>query len=208
MILGSIAFESYDHMIHLMDGRERSNAVHANAGHNSQDSYTQSTIPQHFLSGAFSGCIYSVSLLTWDGIGTILGPKMVHPPPSPLVFTVMSNSISHSILYGSYEGIKRTLWERESSSNEKIKAPTTLDVSIFGISGGTAGVLHHICSHAMERWKDGMSISIHKESGQVLLEKIKTLIPTGKSTLFAFVSHAIGFVAFECGKELMTDAMH
>jgi hypothetical protein len=231
MILGSIAFEAYDYGIHYLERvtkiKHLGNTHAVEKSSSSGDSmYTQTTIPQHFLVGAFSGGIYSLSLFSWESIASKM-IKVVHSPlpapppsPSPLFYTLMSNTLSHSILYGSYEGFKRCLYHssqqhhyrypsmRSIHDDNDDDAPMMIpwNVSIFGIAGGTAGVIHHSMSHFMERWREGI-LQMEDSVKMSWMEKVKVYTPTVKSTLFAFLSHAIGFVAFECGKGIMTEVL-
>jgi len=139
-------------------------------------STTTITIPQHFLIGAMSGGIYSLSLSCWENIGLFITSKRILPQPSssspvitaspsPFRYTFMTNTITHSILYGSYEGIKRFLWnntfhhtnhlrsmqQQSYHNDDTVTSETFTTIPIFGIAGGTAGVLHHIVSHLIEQ---------------------------------------------------------
>jgi hypothetical protein len=130
-------------------------------------------------------------------------------PQSPMTFTLASNAFTHALLYGSYEGLKRNMGNQQQRDHRtdlnSSDTPLIHDLSSYAISGGCAGVLHHICSHVMEAWRERIPMTV-KDSRQVLLDDVKNLLPTGKSTIFAFLSHAMGFVAFEFGKEIINNS--
>ena len=137
----------------------------------------------------------------------------------------MHHTIAHAVLFTSYEWTKRTLHSqhRKVDRNETNVEGKNIqnmfwngDVVIIGIAGGIAGKFQHIVSHYTEQifhvgenqtWNnDQKKLTDHKEPHKAFKQTARRRLlvaPTAWSIAISFFPSAVGFIAFEFGKEIV-----
>ena len=154
---------------------------------------------------------------------------------TPHLRSIGQHTLAQATLFGSYESLKRLfLWnmrdddvlEEEKSDNNynentgsnnqrKQQPPLERSRAIFSsipqqrleyftgvaIAGGLAGQCQHVMSHVMEQQQPFAASS--RPTGWWL--PWAALLPTARSTIWAFPPSAIAFLAFEYGKESIAD---
>lgn len=124
--------------------------------------------------------------------------------------SIAHHSLAHSALFGSYQFTKRRLLQysldfedtntdstNATSMSSSFSIKDMAHASIIATAGGIAGQLQHITSHFTEQWL-GLGGSGVKTSFRL------ATLPSLRSTLVAFPPSAIGFLAFEYGKLMVT----
>lgn len=130
----------------------------------------------------------------------------IHPPKSNIFFihNIFHHSLAHGILFFSYETIKRL------SGQEKKVSSSFSDTLSIGFAGGIAGVSQHITSHYTELLtpsKKNQQLSQTKTTTFPTIINIRDFFlrsqtPSIRSTIISFPASAIGFIAYEFGKEV------
>lgn len=154
---------------------------------------------------------------------------------TPHLRSIGQHTLAQATLFGSYESLKRLfLWnmrdddvlEEEKSDNNynentgsnnqrKQQPPLERSRAIFSsipqqrleyftgvaIAGGLAGQCQHVMSHVMEQQQPFAASS--RPTGWWW--PWAALLPTARSTIWAFPPSAIAFLAFEYGKESIAD---
>lgn len=182
------------------------------------DAMDRATLPQHFMAGGLGGASHAILSL---GLEMKLSNKsnnlnaipqqgmsykvtnatvmnrfhLQYPTMTYSLSSLFHHSMAHAVLFGSYQTTKRMLLFNITPPNNK----NNYDIShaaIISIAGGIAGQMQHVTSHLSEQY---LGIS----GPRVTSFRYLTL-PTLRSTLLAFPTSSIGFVAFEYGKLMMT----
>ena len=177
----------FDHIKDTEDDEEIAIAIAASE----PDEYEKAPLPIHFGAGVVAGTLHGLFSSVMDG-----QMSAAVKPYRYLCFNTIHHSIAHSMLFGSYESIKRgCLQQIHSIDNETLHYGNAY-LFAFAISGGLAGQIQHCVSHYMEYWLGltNGSLAIHRSS--LLLSP-----PALRPLLWAFPPSAIGFVAFEYGKK-------
>lgn len=128
--------------------------------------------------------------------------------------SIIHHSLAHSVLFGSYQLTKRLLVSQMHSHNSEDNDNNstlgygnnsdTIRVATIAVAGGIAGQFQHVISHFSEQWVLLNHTSTTTTLSPTSLLRCVTLSswPTWRSTLIAFPPSAIGFLAFEYGKQL------
>mmetsp|Transcript_19720 Transcript_19720/g.29265 ORF Transcript_19720/g.29265 Transcript_19720/m.29265 type:complete len:329 (-) Transcript_19720:126-1112(-) len=195
-ILGMAVFESYGYVVSKtapLPTEQASNVVvrrlvdeeNSEAFLDEPDEYARATLPAHFGAGFLAGSIH--------GIGSTFSERHVNLARFGAINTV-HHSLAHSLLFGSYEAIKRIIISQEHFIDEDTEYYGVGYLSAFGFAGGIAGQVQHVASFYSEQWL-GLSNSTLRLSFR------SAAAPSLWSTLLAFPPSAIGFIAFEYGKK-------
>jgi hypothetical protein len=158
------------------------------------DEYARASLPVHFGAGFLAGSVHGIAASVMEGHATNL-------PRYAMLHTV-HHSLAHSILFGSYEAIKRTILHQVHSIDDSTQYFGGAYLTAFGVAGGMAGQLQHITSHYTEEWL-GLSSS-NSNSSPLTASLRRVPAPALRPVLWAFPPSAIGFIAFEYGKKFMT----
>jgi hypothetical protein len=142
------------------------------------------------------------------------------PPPRYSSSTILHHSLSHSALFGTYQLSKRSLTRLCShfrSGDNGIPRGGRLDdddvlrFATIAVSGGLAGQCQHVVGYISERWlglvaEDARNPPPPSSSMFVSPRRFMTSIswPTWRSTALTFPLSAVGFLAYEYGKLMMT----
>jgi hypothetical protein len=182
-----------------------------------EDAMERATLPQHFLAGGLGGASHAILSLGMEmklvestinaippqqGINLkVTNASMMnrfhlqYPTINYSLSSLSHHSMAHAVLFGSYQTTKRLLLTNITLPNNN----NNYDIShaaIISTAGGIAGQLQHVTSHLSEQY---LGISGPKVSSFRHLTW-----PTLRSTLLAFPTSSIGFVAFEYGKLMMS----
>lgn len=201
--LGSLVFEAYAHVVTLsVSGRDPDEID------NILDDYAKASVPLHFTAGLAAGAIQGVAVSSpafWEAakahrnIGYRASP--IHTPAyAARFFTLnsLNHCLAHSMLFGSYQGTKRIL--ERALLDESTPSFGVGYLFCFTMAGGLAGQIQHLFSHYSEQIF-GLSESELMVAPSLIFRGF--VHPTLRSTLMAFPSSAIGFIAFEYGKEFL-----
>jgi hypothetical protein len=107
---------------------------------------------------------------------------------------IIHHSLAHSLLFGSYESIKRGILQQVHSMDTQYYGGEYL--TTFAIAGGIAGQVQFAISHYTEQYLGLSDFSLRLRPTAVA--------PNLRPFLWAFPPSAIGFVAFEYGKKFVT----
>jgi hypothetical protein len=184
--LGAVLFETYDHII---------------------ESAAPGTVPFHalpFIAGGLAGSAHAgASALVDTGERTALTRAFSLTPPFP-VHRLFHHSITHSVLFGSFESTKRLLLGAVEEKDVEGGSEVVSNVSVthgctVAVAGGIAGCLSHVASHYTEIWEETGSVFFN--NGRALRLPPIQLRAVGA----AFLPSALGFVAFEYAKSAYSD---
>jgi hypothetical protein len=164
--LGMLVFESYGYSIEHLAPLQDKDSQH-------RDEYARASLPAHFASGACAGSLHGIVDAAFERVAL-----------SRLPVNLLHHGIAHSVLFGSYEGVKRLIIN-ESESGEQHHFLLKIVAA-----GGLAGQIQLMTSHVTE----------HVLFNRVSLRNIP--LPTLRPLLWSFPGTAIGFLAFEYGKYL------
>ena len=138
--------------------------------------------------------------------------------------SILHHSIAHSMLFGSYQFTKRSLFHLAFTDSEHTMATKDLEedaatlktnrdiihATTIAAAGGFAGQIQHVTSHFTEQWfglGDVMVDNGHRRSLSWNNALVRRLVmvswPSWRSTMMAFPPSAVGFLAFEYGKLMM-----
>uniref|UniRef100_A0A7S2EED0 Uncharacterized protein n=1 Tax=Ditylum brightwellii TaxID=49249 RepID=A0A7S2EED0_9STRA len=153
------------------------------------DEYARATLPVHFGAGLFAGSIHGLGSTFFEW----------HPSNLPKfgIINTFHHSVAHSLLFGTYEGTKRIIIHQVHSFDDETNYYGAAYLTVFGLAGGIAGQIQYVASHYTEQWL-GLSDSTLR------LSMRSAAAPTLRPVLLAFLSSAIGFLAFEYGKNFTT----
>ena len=119
-------------------------------------------------------------------------------------YHTLHHTIAHSVLFGSYEFLKRSILHELHHGDDfetNGSKPTFLGGSYlagFALAGGFAGQLQHLVSHCTESMTFESGITSTKLAHRLVTPRA----PAVRPLLMAFPPSAIGFIAFEYGKNL------
>jgi hypothetical protein len=177
-----------------------------------KDVFETTPVGVHYVAGAVAGSLQGLVGTAWDSVAlasrrtllSALPANTVTTTTTPLLRSMSQLAAAHSILFGSYESWKRLfLWsmgnfdnhdndDDEQSSSWKKSLPQQRLEYFLGVTGagGLAGQLQHISSHMLEQPTGGAR---------------SWTLPSLRSTLWAFPPSAIAFLAFEYGKDMVSE---
>ncbi|KAL9182421.1 hypothetical protein ACHAXT_013073 [Thalassiosira profunda] len=185
------------------------------------DAMDRATLPQHFFAGAMGGASHAVLSLalevkvnaSGDALSssakgsnyTLTNPlqpqkalQIQVPAMRYSASSILHHSLAHSVLFGSYQGTKRLLLH---ATNDPADGHSDgKHIASIAMAGGLAGQLQHIMSHFTEQML-GLTEETKISPSATLLRRLR---PTWRSTMLAFPASAVGFLAFEYGKVMMT----
>jgi hypothetical protein len=175
----------------------------------SLDEYARASLSVHFGAGLAAGSLHAVAV-------SVLESKTLLAPSRPTIShflhitaaQTLHHGLSHSLLFGSYEGIKRILIHNLYSVDTSTQYYGAGYLASFVMAGGVAGQVQHVASHYGEQYLDirGLehgSTAVAQSSSFPSIFRSMTR-PALRQTLLAFPPAAIGFVAFEYGKKFAT----
>jgi hypothetical protein len=210
------------------------------------DAMDRATLPQHLLAGAAGGAAHAALSLALEvkleaGIsssssssssslssssspsagGTSTSRRLRVPAVRYSASTFLHHSLSHSVLFGSYQLSKRSLarlrshHRRSAGGNGVGGDDDALRFATIAVAGGLAGQCQHVVGHLSERWL-GLAVvdvaaaataNLPASSSPSSLRRLvlsSSFWPTWRSTALTFPLSAVGFLAFEYGKLMMT----
>jgi len=149
-----------------------------------------------FAAGGLAGSAHAAFASVADTSSASLSSRsLLLDPPFPL-HRLGHHVLTHSILFGSFETLKRTLLGLEVTE-EEVKGSSSVSLihgSVVAFSGGVAGSLSAIASHYSEAWE---------VEGRVTCPQLPR--PTPRALMAAFAPSALGFLAFEYAREIYSD---
>ena len=181
------------------------------------DAMDRATLPQHFLAGGLGGMSHAVlSLGLETKVSTsnalpsrrmtnytftnALAFKPIHLQVPTITYSyssILHHSLAHLVLFGSYQGTKRFLMQHVS---DPLSSNDGAHIASISIAGGMAGQFQHVVSHLSEQW---LGLADEISSSSILGRMRLATLPSWRSTWLAFPPSAIGFLAFEYGKEMV-----
>jgi hypothetical protein len=171
------------------------------------DEFARASLTSHFVSGLVAGTVHGVASTFIEGTGA---SNILRTLPAMTVH----HAVAHSLLFGSYESVKRamlTTFLSDEDDGTQFYGGEYL-VS-FGVAGGMAGQIQHVASHYTEQLlgiTEGCAAAAAGDAGGVVRVAFNPrtfsslAAPAIRPILFAFPPSAIGFIAFEYGKKFMT----
>jgi len=170
------------------------------------DEYSRASLFQHVQAGFLAGTVHGVGLVVLDNLPTATRkggrPSWSSTLPSfPwAVATTSHHALARATLFGSYETTKRLLLQQLHWWDPETHVFGAGYLVAFGIAGGWAGALQHVVSHCTEQL-----FGIESANGSGLQPVLfrNLVAPTWRSTWMAFPPSAIGFIAFEYGKQFV-----
>jgi len=121
--------------------------------------------------------------------------------------SILHHSLAHSVLFGSYQLTKRLFLQylpsSGSTNNPNSGNHDAIHIASIAMAGGLAGQFQHVTSHFTEQWL-GLADDAKNSSSSALRRFKFATCPTVRSTMLAFAPSAIGFLAFEYGKFMVT----
>lgn len=186
-----------------------------------QDEYARATLPAHFGAGAVAGSIHGIGTFVMEqrhklvgggGNKNYLWRQAGHH--------TLHHAVSHMILFGGYESTKRFLTQavstwQESHDHDLNHYESATYLGVLTLAGGLAGQFQHLVSHVTEHYllSTNMAASggtVAAGGGGLLLHSRWTRwllplppVPALRPILYAFPPSAIGFIAFEYGKQYL-----
>lgn len=222
-VLGMAVFATYEGVVEYdllsssfsSDPRkgERSDMIHS-------DPFAEASLYRHVGAGFLAGTAHAGVNYTMEGIAqtgrTMFSgvTKTAATAPSPFLPYMMHHAISHSVLFGSYEGTKRllmaTLGAQRDNNNDRDDHHENdfSNLCAIGLAGGIAGIAQHVVSE----YTEGVLVASYSKiwrKNLTLTQRLNLLprasLPSARVLAMAFIPSSIGFVAFEYGKEFMSD---
>jgi hypothetical protein len=172
----------------------------------SLDEYARASLSVHVGAGLAAGSVHGVvvSVLESKALLAASRPTISHFLHITAAQTLY-HGLSHSLLFGSYEGIKRILIHNLYSVDNSTEYYGAGYLASFVVAGGVAGQVQHVSSHYGEQYLEmrgleyGSTAVAHSSSFSSVFRSMAR--PALRQTLRAFPPAAIGFVAFEYGKK-------
>ena len=183
------------------------------------DPFAEASLYRHVGAGFSAGTAHAGVSYTMEGMARIRQTifsgvaKRTATAPSPFWPYMMHHAISHSVLFGSYEGTKRLLISAFGADhyNNNGRDDHEIDYSnlyAIGFAGGIAGTAQHVVGE----YTEGALVTSYSKIWRkdlTLTQRLKLLprasLPSVRALAMAFIPSSIGFVAFEYGKEFMSD---
>jgi len=183
-LYGGAVEEDYDDHVDDDDDDDRSTVFVE------PDEYSRASLPSHFVAGSAAGSVHGIASSLMEGNPTS------RPMMRYFAWNTVHHSVAHSMLFGSYEGIKRGLLHI-TENEERTRTSRAYHLVTFSIAGGLAGQIQHLMSHYVEG-----GLGLANETLQVEWRVALRTLPALRPLMWAFPPSAIGFVAFEYGKQL------
>lgn len=169
------------------------------------DEFARASLFAHVGAGALAGSLDGFMSSAWESKSQF-SPVQFFRQKAPLL--VLQQSVSHAILFGSYELCKRNLVHRMhlfQYGDRRIQDSGLWHLGCIAIAGGVAGQLQFLTSHYGEQMQETQHFLGNQISRNQILQFLRQFKhPNIGSMLGAFVPSAVGFIAFEYGKQLGT----
>eukprot|EP00980_Cylindrotheca_fusiformis_P012638 scaffold3086_cov75-Cylindrotheca_fusiformis.AAC.4 len=227
-LLGMAVFESYGYVVGYLAPDEISNDMddevvidrsfyddddddddesESHLIYDDPDEYARASLLAHFGAGFVAGSIHGSATSILEDY------RPYHSSSSSrrrrqdwfkrATFSTLHHSLAHSLLFGSYEFLKRSIVQELHSYDESTRYLGGAYLAGFGIAGGLAGQFQHLFSHYTEQilemnTNNSTSFRISNMKGVAAVFAPPELRPL----LWSFPPSAIGFIAFEYGKKL------
>jgi hypothetical protein len=205
-LLGMAVFESYGYIVGYLAPSEDESFNDTNINrtfldddddsenhiiYDAPDEYARASISAHLGAGYIAGSIHGVAISVMEDNfarqdwlrKTTLG--------------TIHHSLAHSLLFGSYEFIKRSIVQELHVFDESTQYFGGAYLAGFGIAGGMAGQIQHLFSHYTEHAFGLANSTLRLSTKQVVAPQLRPLF-------WSFPPSAIGFIAFEYGKKLVS----
>lgn len=212
-ILGAAVFDGYDKTIAYFDSRYHRDDDETLKSEYT-DVYSRTSVPQHFTAGAVGGTIHSfgtLGLMYSENLyrnGFQINRMYSYQSISTYSFLhTIHHSLAHAVLFSSYEFMKRRLFASGPIGDRDVSEEITSDYShlvAIGTAGGLAGILQYVSSFYTERWLRVGEENTVEDWRKKNVVRVVTSGPTIRSVLMNFPPSAIGFIAFETGKEFIS----
>lgn len=186
----SIPFDISGPLDDVDDGDDEKNDSLVSGG---PDEYTRASLPIHLFAGATAGCIHGLASSILEGNPTA-GSMARYTS-----WNTCHHSAAHAMLFGSYEAFKRGILNVTADEEQFNHGSRAYHLITFALAGGLAGQVQHLVSHFAEQ-----ALGL---ADQTLLIEWKSSFrsaPALRPVLWAFPPSAIGFIAFEYGKQFTT----
>ena len=205
-VLGMAVFATYEGVVEYdlpYQGEQDTDEEAASA-----DPFASASMPRHISAGFLAGSAHAGINYAMDGIGR-LRQLTAKGTVSPFFPYMLHHAISHSVLFGTYEGTKRLMVPSlgESSLKDDENDVHYSNLLAIGLAGGIAGSAQHVVSNYTETvcvttysntWRNDMTLAQRCR----LMPRFP--LPSVRTLAFAFFPSSLGFIAFEYGKEMMT----
>ena len=216
-VLGMAVFATYEGVVEYDLPSHSQQDINKEAA--STDPFASASMSRHISAGFLAGSAHAAVNYAMDGIVrlrqlTASGRAqplsgMVKSTASPFFPYMLHHAISHSFLFGTYEGAKRLMVSSFGGStvNGDENDVHYGNLCAIGLAGGMAGSAQHVVSNYTEEicvtsyskiWQNDMTLA------QRWHQMPRLSLPSGRALAFAFLPSSLGFVAFEYGKEIMT----
>lgn len=176
--------------------------------------YSRTSVPQHFAAGAVGGTIHSLGTLGLMYSENLykhgLQVNRMYSFQTITTYSVLHtihHSLAHAVLFSSYEFIKRRLFASRLVTDRDVSDESNSDYShlvAIGTAGGASGILQYVSSFYTEKWLRVGEENTVEDWRKYKFARVITPHPTFKSVLMNFPPSAIGFIAFETGKEFIS----
>jgi hypothetical protein len=211
--LGAAVFEGFEKTIYYFDSRN-SHHQDENSNKNEVDVYTRTSVAQHFAAGAVGGTIHSIGVLGFMSSEHLykhgLDRNRMFSYQIVSTFSMLHtihHSMAHALLFSSYEFIKRKLFDTTIFHTPEILEENHTDYShlvAIGTAGGIAGVIQYVSSLYTEKWLYVGDENSINDWNKYRFRQFFVPRPSFRSMAMSFPPSAIGFIAFESGKEFIS----
>ena len=224
-ILGLVVFHAYEGVIGRIAGHSEESQHHSSEhGEATLDEIKSSALWKHYVAGFCAGGTHASLGSLIDGVAAL---RITAPPTvnamSPMKWfqttgrsfypKLMQNSVSHAVLFGSYVTVKRTVAlattttgpRKETNSTHlehEINRSDFFDGGLVSVvfAGGIAGIAQQFAAD-MTRQVTNAVRNNTRSANESLLSAIKPTSYTPRSLIMVSLPTAIGFVAFEYGRQ-------
>lgn len=174
------------------------------------DVFSRASLLAHVGAGALAGSLDGLLSSIWESKSQ---PNSFQFFLKKARHLVLQQCISHALLFGSYEWCKRSMIHRMRSSQLgewNIKDSGLSRLGCIAVAGGLAGQLQFLTNHYGEQIQEIQTNKSHirnqtprnQLSVNLRLRMRELKHPSMGPMIAAFVPSAVGFVAFEYGKQL------
>lgn len=157
------------------------------------DEYTRASLPMHFFAGSVAGSVHGMASIFVEGNPTLQSTLRY------ITWNTLHHTMAHGMLFGSYETFKRAILRVTEDEERMIGSSRTYHVLTFSLAGGLAGLVQHLVTHYVEG-----GLGLANETLQIDWRPALRRPPAVRPLVLAFPPSAIGFVAFEYGKQFVS----
>lgn len=214
-LLGAAVFEAYGFTILKLSPKEetfqRKVQVEDDEGNtqvhiDEKDEFARASLSAHYGAGLVAGTVHGVA-------STFLETKGASNMFRALPAMTVHHAMAHSLLFGSYESIKRALLSSFLLDDDGTHFYGGEYLASFWVAGGLAGQIQHVASHYTEQLlgiSEGSAAAPQGDARGLMrvafTPRSLSLLaaPAVRPIILAFPPSAIGFIAFEYGKKFLT----